>query len=126
MLHAHTRPEQMCNRRVWPLQGVCRGVDILQPAQHPLPAVHTRDEQGEEAFAAHDAHMPKAEKVELLHAPQRQLRKTEVRVHQPSTAKDALLLGMQFENDVYIATSEPHGNIEAVVTRKDAQPHSKL
>jgi urate oxidase len=32
----------------------------------------------------------------------------------------------KFENDVYIATSEPHGNIEAVVTRKDAQPHSKL
>lgn len=33
---------------------------------------------------------------------------------------------MQFEDDVYIATSEPHGNIEAVVTRKDVQPHSKL
>lgn len=33
---------------------------------------------------------------------------------------------LQFENDVYIATSEPAGNIEAVVTRKDMQPHCKL
>ena len=33
---------------------------------------------------------------------------------------------MQFENDVYIATSEPHGNIEAVITRADALPHAKL
>lgn len=32
----------------------------------------------------------------------------------------------KFEDDVYIATSEPHGNIEAVVTRKDMQPHCKL
>ncbi|KAL0019218.1 hypothetical protein WJX77_010006 [Trebouxia sp. C0004] len=32
----------------------------------------------------------------------------------------------KFENDIYIATSEPHGNIEAVITRKDALPHAKL
>lgn len=32
----------------------------------------------------------------------------------------------KFEDDIYIATSEPHGNIEAVVTRKDLQPHCKL
>lgn len=32
----------------------------------------------------------------------------------------------QFENDIYVATSEPHGDIEAVVTRKDAMPHAKL
>ncbi|KAK9868909.1 hypothetical protein WJX84_002359 [Apatococcus fuscideae] len=32
----------------------------------------------------------------------------------------------KFENDVYIATSEPHGNIEAVITCADAQPHAKL
>lgn len=31
-----------------------------------------------------------------------------------------------FENDVYIATSEPHGNIEATVTRGSIQPHAKL
>jgi hypothetical protein len=51
---------------------------------------------------------------------------SERRAHQPCTAKHAPLSVTQFENDVYIATSEPHGNIEAVVTRKDAQPHSKL
>ena len=33
---------------------------------------------------------------------------------------------LQFENDVFSATSEPHGDIEAVVTRKDAMPHAKL
>lgn len=33
---------------------------------------------------------------------------------------------VQFENDIYVATSEPHGDIEAVVTRKDAMPHAKL
>lgn len=32
----------------------------------------------------------------------------------------------KFEDDVYIATSEPHGNIEAVITREDLQPHCKL
>jgi len=32
----------------------------------------------------------------------------------------------KFENDVYIATSEPHGDIEAVVTRRQLQPHAKL
>lgn len=31
-----------------------------------------------------------------------------------------------FDNDVYVATSEPHGNIEAVVTRAAAQPHCRL
>lgn len=31
-----------------------------------------------------------------------------------------------FDNDVFVATSEPHGNIEAVVTRKAALPHAKL
>jgi urate oxidase len=31
-----------------------------------------------------------------------------------------------FDNDVYVATSEPHGNIEAVVTRKGARPHARL
>lgn len=32
-----------------------------------------------------------------------------------------------FNNDVYFATSEPHGNIECVVTRKGSVPHlSKL
>eukprot|EP01026_Neomeris_dumetosa_P036606 TRINITY_DN2956_c0_g2_i1.p2 TRINITY_DN2956_c0_g2~~TRINITY_DN2956_c0_g2_i1.p2 ORF type:complete len:297 (+),score=19.44 TRINITY_DN2956_c0_g2_i1:236-1126(+) len=33
-----------------------------------------------------------------------------------------------FENDVYIVTEEPHGNIEACLTRKDlnANPHCKL
>ena len=33
---------------------------------------------------------------------------------------------LQFENDVYIATSEPHGNIEATITRGDIEPHCKL
>ena len=33
---------------------------------------------------------------------------------------------LQFENDVYIATSEPHGNIEATITRNQVQPHCKL
>lgn len=33
----------------------------------------------------------------------------------------------KFDNDVYIATSEPHGNIEATVTRSAATaPHCKL
>jgi hypothetical protein len=32
----------------------------------------------------------------------------------------------KFENDVYVATSEPHGNIEAVVTRGMVAPHAKL
>jgi len=32
----------------------------------------------------------------------------------------------KFENDVYIATSEPHGDIEAVITRSQLQPHAKL
>jgi len=31
-----------------------------------------------------------------------------------------------FDNDVYVATSEPHGNIEAVITRKNAPPHARL
>lgn len=32
-----------------------------------------------------------------------------------------------FKDDIYVATSEPHGNIECVVTRKGAMPHlSKL
>ncbi|PRW56232.1 urate oxidase [Chlorella sorokiniana] len=31
-----------------------------------------------------------------------------------------------FDNDVYVATSEPHGNIEAVVTRAAAAPHCRL
>ena len=35
-------------------------------------------------------------------------------------------VGSTFKNDVYIATSEPHGNIEAVITRKGKLPHSKL
>lgn len=32
----------------------------------------------------------------------------------------------RFDDDVYVATSEPHGNIEAVVTRAQASPHAKL
>lgn len=32
----------------------------------------------------------------------------------------------KFEDDVYIATSEPHGNIECVVTRDTAAPHNTL
>ena len=32
----------------------------------------------------------------------------------------------QFEDDVYIATSEPHGDIEATITRGHARPHAKL
>ena len=35
-------------------------------------------------------------------------------------------LHLQFEDDVYVATSEPHGSIEATVTRGDVQPHCKL
>jgi urate oxidase len=31
-----------------------------------------------------------------------------------------------FEDDVYVATSEPHGNIEAVVTRGQVAPHCRL
>lgn len=31
-----------------------------------------------------------------------------------------------FENDVYVATSEPHGTIEAVVTRQEVAPHCRL
>ena len=34
--------------------------------------------------------------------------------------------GAQFEDDVYIATSEPHGDIEATITRGDIEPHCKL
>lgn len=37
-----------------------------------------------------------------------------------------LELVAQFEDDVYIATSEPHGNIEATITRGDVQPHARL
>ncbi|PNH04289.1 Uricase [Tetrabaena socialis] len=35
-------------------------------------------------------------------------------------------VGSTFKNDVFVATSEPHGNIEAVVTRSGVQTHSKL
>lgn len=35
-------------------------------------------------------------------------------------------VGSTFDNDVYVATSEPHGNIEAVVTRKEAKPHCRF
>ncbi|EFJ50531.1 hypothetical protein VOLCADRAFT_73602 [Volvox carteri f. nagariensis] len=35
-------------------------------------------------------------------------------------------VGSKFNNDVYVATSEPHGNIEAVVTRRGMMPHAKL
>lgn len=35
-------------------------------------------------------------------------------------------VGSSFNNDVYVATSEPHGNIEAVITRKGIAPHCKL
>jgi urate oxidase len=31
-----------------------------------------------------------------------------------------------FADDVYVATNEPSGNIEAVVTRKGIVPHAKL
>lgn len=34
--------------------------------------------------------------------------------------------GTNLEDDTYHATSEPHGNIEAVVTRKGFQPHSRF
>ena len=43
-----------------------------------------------------------------------------------SAVYSRLGFAVQFENDVYIATSEPHGNIEAVITRKDAMPHARL
>ena len=33
---------------------------------------------------------------------------------------------LQFEDDVYVATSEPHGDIEATITRGDIEPHCKL
>lgn len=32
----------------------------------------------------------------------------------------------KFEDDIYVATSEPHGNIEAVITRKGLEAHCKL
>lgn len=32
----------------------------------------------------------------------------------------------KFEDDVYVATSEPHGDIEATITRGDIEPHCKL
>jgi urate oxidase len=35
-------------------------------------------------------------------------------------------VGSTFDNDVFVATSEPHGNIEAVVTRKEAKPHCRF
>ena len=35
-------------------------------------------------------------------------------------------VGSSFDDDVYVATSEPHGNIEAVVTRKSVAPHARL
>ncbi|KAG2445842.1 hypothetical protein HXX76_000446 [Chlamydomonas incerta] len=35
-------------------------------------------------------------------------------------------VGSTFNNDVYVATSEPHGNIEAVITRQGIAPHCKL
>mmetsp|Transcript_66958 Transcript_66958/g.212004 ORF Transcript_66958/g.212004 Transcript_66958/m.212004 type:complete len:302 (+) Transcript_66958:81-986(+) len=35
-------------------------------------------------------------------------------------------MGVPFENDVYVATSEPHGTIEATVTRETAIPHARL
>lgn len=31
-----------------------------------------------------------------------------------------------FNDDVYVATSEPHGNIECVMTRAQVQPHARL
>jgi urate oxidase len=36
------------------------------------------------------------------------------------------VVASKFEDDVYIATSEPHGNIEATITRDHAMPHSRL
>lgn len=33
------------------------------------------------------------------------------------------LVRMQFQDDVYIATSEPHGQIEACITRNGAKGH---
>lgn len=35
-------------------------------------------------------------------------------------------VGSTFSNDVYTATSEPHGNIECVVTRAGRAPHSRM
>lgn len=35
-------------------------------------------------------------------------------------------VGCSFDNDVYVATSEPHGNIEAVVHRQGRPPHCRL
>ena len=32
----------------------------------------------------------------------------------------------KFDHDVYVATGEPHGNIEAVFTRGQLQPHARL
>ena len=31
--------------------------------------------------------------------------------------------GTKFQDDVYVATSEPHGTIEATITRASAPPH---
>jgi urate oxidase len=31
-----------------------------------------------------------------------------------------------FDNDIYVATSEPHGNIEATIARSGVMPHAKL
>lgn len=35
-------------------------------------------------------------------------------------------VNFEFEDDVYIATSEPHGFIEAVVTRGHIAPHARF
>lgn len=39
---------------------------------------------------------------------------------------DYLSFSAQFENDVFLPTDEPHGSIEARLSRKDYKPTSKL
>eukprot|EP00249_Psilotum_nudum_P010245 c22425_g1_i1 orf=344-1225(-) len=36
------------------------------------------------------------------------------------------IIGVKFEHDIYLPTDEPHGSIEACLTRKDCSPLSKL
>ena len=157
------------------LQGACGRIDILQPAQHPFPAVHASHQQGGRVQYVYSRNLVGRERItqvcHLLAEVARLIcmhircicralgkivenmlsrwwersfrvlgrtnfsstlalpscavsrRRSAARQHIESLHAS---IAPQFENDVYIATSEPHGNIEAFVTRKDVLPHSKL
>ena len=99
------------------MQGARNGVCLLQPAKSSLSTIESSHQQGMFGDLSGPQCLQHA-KVDVAHF------KARAAIMNGTTDIVGFLL--QFENDIYVATSEPHGDIEAVVTRKDAMPHARL